>query len=350
MSGGVDSSVAAALLIEQGHEVIGVTMKLWRGEDDPFAAHRFGGCCTIGAVEDARRISQSLDIPYYVLNMQEEFGRAVVDDFVSEYSAGRTPNPCARCNQFIKFHAFLSRADELDCDFIATGHYARIEEENGVFHLRRGEDYKKDQSYVLGMLGQKELARTLLPIGHLNKDETRRIAEELGMCVARKPDSQEICFVEDNDYAKFVTERNPALAQVGAVVDESGEEIGEHRGLAHYTVGQRKGLGVSAPIPLFVNKIDAKNNRIEVGPRELLKRDGLKASAAQWSHDIPAVGMEVFAQTRAHAQAHPAKLIGVAETGFELRFEQPNEGVTPGQLCVLYDGDRVIGAGTIEGG
>jgi tRNA-specific 2-thiouridylase len=349
MSGGVDSSVAAALLVEQGYEVVGVTMKLWRGEDDPFAAHRFGGCCTIGAVEDARQVAANLDIPYYVLNMQEEFSRAVVDDFVSEYSAGRTPNPCARCNQFIKFHAFIERADELGCEFIATGHYARIVEEDGIFQLRRGEDHKKDQSYVLGMLGQRELARTLLPIGHLDKTETRRLAGELGMCVAAKPDSQEICFVEDGDHAKFVAERNPALAVAGAIVNENGQKVGEHRGLAHYTVGQRKGLGVSAPIPLFVNKIDAQRNRIVIGPREALRREGLQALQAQWTHTPPAVGADVLAQLRAHGVARPARVTAVDATAFELRFEQPEEGVTPGQLCVLYQGDRVLGAGTIAG-
>lgn len=348
MSGGVDSSVAAALLVQQGYDVIGVTMKLWRGEDDPFAAHRFGGCCTVGAVEDARRVAAQLDIPYYVLNMQEEFSAAVVNDFVQEYSKGRTPNPCARCNQFIKFHAFLDRADELGCDFIATGHYARIEQVGERFHLRRGEDGKKDQSYVLGMLGQKELARTLLPIGHLNKDETRRLAEEMGFCVARKPDSQEICFVEDGDYARFVKEREPSLAVAGTIIDESGRQLGEHRGLAHYTVGQRKGLGVSTPIPLFVNKIDAQTNTLVVGPRASLLRDGLTATGAKWTHEPLTIGREVLVQTRAHATAMAAEVSGVSDDAFELRFPTPQPGVTPGQLCVLYDEDEVLGAGWIE--
>jgi tRNA-specific 2-thiouridylase len=348
MSGGVDSSVAAALLVQAGHEVVGVTMKLWQGEDDPFAAHRFGGCCTVGSSEDARRVADALDIPYYVLNLQEEFHARVVDDFVAEYAAGRTPNPCARCNEHIKFRAFLDRADELGCDLIATGHYARIEEDERGFHLRRGEDARKDQSYVLGMLTQRELSRVLLPIGHLEKPETRRIAGELGMGVAGKPDSQEICFVEDGDYARFVTQRAPAMATPGPIVDAGGQVLGEHRGLAHYTVGQRKGLGVAAPNPLFVLKIDAPSNTLVVGERVGLDRGGLHAERATWTLDVPTVGTLVQAQLRAHARAHEAELVAVSAGEFELRFESAQGGVTPGQMCVLYEGDRVLGSGTIR--
>jgi tRNA-uridine 2-sulfurtransferase len=354
MSGGVDSSVAAAVLVEQGYEVIGVTMKLWAGEDDPFAAHRFGGCCTVGSSEDARRVAHQLDIPYYVLNLQEEFHEAVVDNFVAEYAAGRTPNPCVRCNEFIKFRAFLDRADELDCEFIATGHYARVEHDGaesahpGRAHLRRGFDYKKDQSYVLGMLTQSELRRVLLPIGGIEKTETRARAGELGMGVASKPDSQEICFVEDNDYAKFVIARAPQMATPGPIVDESGQKLGEHRGLAHYTVGQRKGLGIAAPNPLFVNSIDAQNNALIVGERKSLAHEGLTASRATWTWQVPAVGSKLSAQLRSHAVAHPCTLVEGDADGFQICFEAPSQGVTPGQLCVLYDGDDVVGAGTIH--
>ena len=347
MSGGVDSSVAAALLVEAGHDVVGVTMKLWAGEDDPFAAHRLGGCCTLGSSEDARRVAHALDIPYYVLNLQEEFHQRVVDDFVDEYSKGRTPNPCARCNEHIKFRAFLERADELGCDAIATGHYARIEQDARGFHLRRGEDVRKDQSYVLGMLTQRELSRVLLPIGHLEKSETRRIAGELGMAVAGKPDSQEICFVEDGDYARFVTQRSPAMAIPGAIVNEEGAVLGEHRGLAHYTVGQRKGLGLAAPNPLFVLKIDAFSNTLVVGERTGLDRSGLRAERATWALEAPPVGTPVEAQLRAHARAHPAKLTSVSEDSFAIEFESAQAGVSPGQMCVLYEGDRVLGSGTI---
>jgi len=348
MSGGVDSSVAAALLVEQGFEVIGVTMKLWRGEDDPFAAHRFGGCCTIGAVEDARHVADQLGVPYYVFNMQEEFNAAVIDDFVTEYARGRTPNPCARCNEFIKFKAFLDRADELNCDFIATGHYARIEESGGRFHLRRGEDMKKDQSYVLGMLTQTELSRTLLPIGHMDKSETRQRAAEMGFCVAAKPDSQEICFVEDGDYAKFVIERAPELATPGPIIDDEGKQLGEHHGLARYTVGQRKGLGIAAPQPLFVTTIDTARNALVVGTREALRRDGLSAEGARWTFELPKAGEAVLAQTRAHARAWPATLVQADSETFALQFDEPQAGVSPGQMCVLYQENEVIGAGTIN--
>lgn len=348
MSGGVDSSVATAMLVEAGYDVIGVTMKLWKGEDDPFAAHRFGGCCTIGDSTDARTVASQLGIPYYVLNLQDEFEKAVVDDFVAEYAKGRTPNPCARCNEFIKFRAFLDRADELGCDLIATGHYARIEKENGSFHLRRGRDHKKDQSYVLGMLTQPELARVLLPIGDMEKSETRAKAAEMGFCVAAKPDSQEICFVEDGDYARFVEDRLPQLKTAGAIVDESGTKLGEHRGLARYTVGQRKGLGLASHDPLFVTKIDAAQNAIVVGPRESLGRETLRARDAKWSHELPQVGERVLAQTRAHSKAVPVEIVEVSLGNFALRFEELHAGVSPGQMCVLYREDEVIGAGTID--
>ena len=349
MSGGVDSSVAAALLVEDNYEVVGVTMKLWAGEDDPFAAHRFGGCCTVGSSEDARRVAHQLDIPYYVLNLQDEFNHAVVDNFVAEYAAGRTPNPCARCNEFIKFRAFIERADELGCGFIATGHYARLErDDDGRAHLRRGLDARKDQSYVLGMLTQTELQRVLLPIGAMEKPVVRERAAALGMGVANKPDSQEICFVEDGDYARFVTARAPQMATPGPILNAEGATLGQHRGLAHYTVGQRKGLGVAAAEPLFVNRIDTARNAVIVGPRAGLCREGLECHGATWTQNVPAAGARLEAQTRAHAVALPGVLERADQNGFALRFDQPSDGVTPGQLCVLYNGDEVVGAGTIH--
>jgi len=348
MSGGVDSSVAAALLVEQGYDVIGVTMKLWAGEDDPFAAHRFGGCCTVGSSEDARRVAHLLDIPYYVLNLQDEFHERVVDDFVAQYSAGKTPNPCARCNEFIKFRAFIERADELDCDFIATGHYAQIaRDQDGTTHLRRGSDTRKDQSYVLGMLTQKELRRVLLPIGDMEKPLVRQRAAQLGMSVATKPDSQEICFVEDGDYAKFVIDRAPQMALPGPIFDENGVKVGDHNGLARYTVGQRKGLGIASANPLFVTRIDAASNSLIVGAREKLGKDGVLASNATWTQRIPIAGQPLAAQMRAHSVAHPAFVVSADAEKFEIRFEAPSLGVTPGQMAVLYAGDEVLGAGTI---
>lgn len=348
MSGGVDSSVAAALLVEQGYDVIGVTMKLWAGEDDPFAAHRFGGCCTVGSSEDARRVAHLLDVPYYVLNLTDEFNARVVDNFVAEYAAGKTPNPCARCNEFIKFRAFIERADELDCEFIATGHYAQIErDEDGTTHLKRGSDTRKDQSYVLGMLTQKELRRVLLPIGDMEKPLVRQRAAELGMSVATKPDSQEICFVEDGDYAKFVIDRAPQMATPGPIFDESGVKVGDHNGLARYTVGQRKGLGIASANPLFVTQIDAPNNSLIVGNREKLGKDGFLATNATWTQGIPVAGQRIAAQMRAHSTAHPAFVVSADDEKFEIRFEAPSLGVTPGQMAVLYRGEEVLGAGTI---
>jgi tRNA-specific 2-thiouridylase len=273
-----------------------------------------------------------------------------VDDFVSEYAKGRTPNPCARCNEFIKFHTFLERATELDCEYIATGHYAQIEKsaDKSTFILKRGLDQKKDQSYVLGMLTQAELARVLLPIGGMEKTETRRLAEEFGFCVARKPDSQEICFVEDGDYAKFVESRVPELAVAGPILDQDGKHLGEHKGLAHYTIGQRKGLGIAAPTPLFVTKIDTEKGAVIVGQREELRCDGFRVTKAKWTAQKLPESAAVLAQTRAHGSVTAAHVTEIGEDHFSLRFDQPQLGIAPGQMCVLYQGDEVRGAGTID--
>ena len=349
MSGGVDSSVAAALLVESGYEVVGVTMKLWRGEDDPFAAHRYGGCCTIGATEDARRIADALDIPYYVLNMQDEFEARVVENFVDEYAAGRTPNPCARCNEFIKFDAFYDRAAELGCELVATGHYAQREYSQGAFRLRRGLDHKKDQSYVLGMLGQKELARTLFPIGGMEKSAVRERAASLGFCVANKPDSQEICFVEDGDHARFVAERVPQMALPGAIIDSDGTNAGrtQRPGALYRRAAQRPwNRGAAAAL-----RHENRREKQRAGRRFSAKiccAKRLSARAAKWTNDIVKVGMRVLAQVRSHGAAVPAMVESATENDFSIRFEMPFGGASPGQMCVLYNGDEVLGAATIE--
>lgn len=350
MSGGVDSAVAAALLVEAGAEVIGITLKLWRGEDQAGAAHRLDGCCTLSAVEDARRAARKLGIPHYVLNLQADFEHAVVDDFVAEYGRGRTPNPCVRCNQHIKFAALLERAGEMGCARLATGHYARIEQRGDRYVVRRGVDQAKDQSYVLGLLQPQHLARISLPLGGLTKSETRSLAAARGLELAAKPESQELCFVEDGDYARFVLEQRPDLNQAGDIVDQAGHALGRHTGLVHFTVGQRKGLGIAAAEPLFVTRVDAAANQLVVGPRQALSCTELTAAAVSWLQEPPAAGATLWAQTRAHARPVAVTLVNCATETFRVAFAEPYDGVSPGQLCVLYGGDEsdeIIGAGTI---
>lgn len=351
MSGGVDSSVTAALLVREGYEVIGVTYKSYTPPDvDPFAPHRFGGCCTIGEVEDARRVAVKLGIPHYVLNMSEDFEETVISDFIREYASGRTPNPCVRCNQFIKFAALRQKAVELGCDFVATGHYARrvFDESIGKYRLFRGVDDSKDQSYVLYVMTQEQLTHSLFPLGTWRKEETRKFAEEMGLVVAHKPDSQEICFIEDDDYAKFIREREPSLAQSGDIVDSRGRVIGKHEGVIHYTIGQRRGLGVASPTPLYVTRIDAERNLIQVGRREELLSSVCHASPVNWIvGEPPATPRAVTCKIRYQARLVPATLTHAADDSLRLTFAEPQSAVTPGQSVVIYDGDEVLGGGTI---
>ena len=270
MSGGVDSSVAAYLLKEQGYDVIGVTMQIWQDED-VFVQSQEGGCCGLSAVEDARRVAERLEIPYYVMNFKDMFKDKVVDYFVDEYIHGRTPNPCIACNKYLKFDALLKKALAMGIDYVATGHYAKIEKgEDGKYILRASEAVKKDQSYVLYNFTQEQLAHTLMPLGGYNKDWVRQKAEELGLGVAHKPDSQEICFVEDDDYAKFITDYSGYKPKEGDILDVNGNVIGKHRGLIYYTIGQRKGIGAYGR-PMFVMKIDAENNTITLGEKGMFK-------------------------------------------------------------------------------
>ena len=346
MSGGVDSSVAAALLVEQGFDVTGIMLKLWRGD----AANTDSGCCSVGAADDARRVADVLGIPFYVLNFAEEFEASVIRDFRDSYASGRTPNPCVRCNQWIKFDALLERAHALDADVLATGHYARVERRAGALRLLRGADAAKDQSYVLWMLTREQLERVRFPVGGMRKSETRALAARLGLRTAAKPDSQEICFVRGGDVGAYVDERMPEAAAPGPIRDARGRIVGRHRGIGRYTVGQRKGLGLSLGVPVYVTGIDAASNSVTVGTREQLGVAGLVARDASYVAEPPATGGRVLVQHRSHGEAHPARVSSIAASTVELVYDEPVAAVAPGQSAAFYDPERpdeLLGGGLI---
>lgn len=347
MSGGVDSSVAAALLIEEGYECIGVTMQLW--PDDLPREHE-SGCCSIGAVEDARRVANRLGIPYYVLNFADEFTEQVIDRFASEYMRGRTPNPCIVCNDKVKFGTFLEKALDLDCDYIATGHYAIVAYDpgRGRYVLKKGVDPSKDQSYTLYGLTQDQLARTLLPLGRYRKEEVRRIAGRLGLITAEKPDSQEICFVPEGDYRGFLERYAPESKRPGPILDLEGNLLGEHQGIAFYTIGQRKGLGIAHPTPLYVVDLDPDENAVIVGPKEAVEGTILLAEAVNFVA-IPSLEgpMRVDCKIRYRVKPAPAVIEPAEGGGVITRFDEPERAITPGQSVVWYDDDTVIGGGII---
>ena len=346
MSGGVDSAVAAALLHEQGYEVAGVTLRLYT-EADETALRSKRACCGVEDVGDARASAQRIGIPHYVLNMEREFERDVIDVFVDEYAAGRTPNPCLACNQRVKFSTLLDRALAMGFDLLATGHYARIERSASRYRLLAAADEHKDQSYVLYTLRQEALARTLFPLGELPKSETRRIAARLGLPVAGKPDSADICFVPGGDYRALLRERGVTM-RPGAIVTADGAVVGQHRGVAAYTVGQRKGLGLPGPERRFVTAVDARANVVVVGCEDELGRDGLRASTASWVAEPPQPGEPLQVRVRYHASAVGTTVTAIDGDAFTLEFERPVRAVAPGQAAVLYRGDEVVGGGTIE--
>ena len=346
MSGGVDSSVAAFLMKEQGCECIGATMKLFHNED--IGVSRTKTCCSLEDVEDARLVALHLGIPYYVFNFSDDFKGQVIDRFISSYERGATPNPCIDCNRYLKFERLYERARILGCDAIVTGHYARIEQENGRWLLKKSLDESKDQSYVLYSLTQDQLAHTRLPLGAMHKSETRRIAEEQGFYNANKPDSQDICFVPDGDYAAFIRRHTGKEDVPGDFVDETGRVLGRHKGLTHYTIGQRKGLGVSSNEPLYVKAIDPEKNQVILSGNEALFSRQLTAGAFNWiAWDVPPRQFRCSAKAR---YRHPEQLcqVTIREDGtVEVLFDQPQRAITPGQAVVLYDGDTVLGGGTI---
>lgn len=351
MSGGVDSSVAAAILQKRGYEVIGVTMQIWQeSETDP----RHGGCCSLGAVEDARRVARRLDIPHYVLNFKRVFADTVIRDFVQEYRSGRTPNPCVQCNRYVKFDALLQKADELGCDYIATGHYgrARFNRTTQRWNLLRARDKNKDQSYVLYMLSQEQLSRVIFPLGEMpSKTETRRIASELGLWVANKPDSQEICFVANaGGYHQFLKQITPDAFQPGEIRDQQGKVLGEHGGIALYTVGQRRRLHLNVGgVPMFVLKVLPEENAIVVGTEEQLYERALQVEAVTWSAISKLTEpLDVFAKIRYNMpEARAALIPGDTPESARLLFKEPVRAITPGQIAVFYRGQTVIGGGTI---
>ena len=343
MSGGVDSSVAAAMLVRDGHDVTGVHMRLT--EQTEAQEGRVHGCCGIADADDARRVAQVLDIPFYVWNFKDAFAHGVIDDFVGEYARGRTPNPCVRCNETVKFGALRERALSLGFDAVATGHYAQTRHEEGRWHLYRSADPEKDQSYVLARTGQDELASSRFPVGAQSKDETRALARQLGLRTADKPDSYEICFVPDGDAGGFVGRSVEIPA--GEIVGSDGAVLGEHSGIHRFTVGQRRGLGIdTGSAKTFVLEIDAPQNRIVVGPEEMLGRTGLEAEDVRWVSGHPPAQIHAV-QVRAHGGVHPAGLLDVDGDRARIRFTEPQRGIAPGQLVAFYLGDEVLGGGTI---
>jgi tRNA-specific 2-thiouridylase len=366
MSGGVDSSVAAALLQRQGYEVLGVFLRL--GSPDGVESHTEEsaacsttpsgtsgkskqGCCSVLDAADARRVADLLGVPFYVLNFQKDFSR-IIDYFVDEYNRGRTPNPCVRCNDWLKFGRLADYARAVGADYLASGHYARIAVDpvTGGKALARGRDRRKDQSYVLFGMTRETLDHTLLPIGDMEKHDVRAVAEEMKLPVYNKPDSQEICFVPDQDYAGLVRRRTPDAVRPGQLVTSDGAVVGQHEGHQHFTIGQRKGVGIAFGHPIYVVDIDSNSNRVTVADKESLQRNALIAKEVNWLSDRPQPAtdpMPCMAKIRYNQEAQSATVL-VSEAGMTVRFTEPQAAITPGQAVVVYDGDTLLGGGWIE--
>ena len=349
MSGGVDSSLTAALLLQQGYDVIGVTMNLSEESRD-YDENSDRGCCSLSAVDDAKSVADKLGIPHYVMNFKEMFQEKVVDYFIKEYGEARTPNPCIACNRYIKFEGLLDRALKLGAEYVTTDHYAKIikDSETGRYLLKKGADANKDQSYVLYHLNQNTLKHFMFPLGDLNKTETRKMAAELGLSVANKPESQEICFVPNDDYKTFLAEKAPAMLTPGNIINTAGEILGKHKGLALYTIGQRKGLGIAAKQPLYVLKLDQTNNSVVVGfEDEIFSQELIATDLNFLLFDKLTVAMEVKAKVRYAAKEAPAFIVPLDGDKVRVIFKDKQRAITPGQAVVFYQDDIVIGGGTI---
>ncbi len=348
MSGGVDSSTAAALLIKDGYDVIGLSMKLWK--DEHYNAQKGGGCCSLDDLSDARRVADQLKIPFYIVNMEKEFKNSVIDYFLNEYIAGKTPNPCIPCNKVLKFDLLIKKAEQLGANYVATGHYAKKEEKSdGKYVISRGRDLNKDQSYFLFNLSHEQLERVLFPLGDYSKEEVRNMARSFGLKVAEKDESQEICFIPDNDYPAFILkEKGSRLIKKGVIVDSDGKVLGEHKGIPFYTVGQRKGLNISSPTPLYVKKIDFLNNRIVVGSKEEIKSKKFKIQDANW-FNLPENNKSIHERVQIR-YGHKAALAKISLENLkepEIEFDEPQEAIAPGQAAVIYHDETVLGGGWI---
>lgn len=348
MSGGVDSSVAAKLLRDQGYDVIGVTMQIWQDEDRDTQMEN-AGCCGLSAVADARRVAATLEIPYYVMNFKKEFERDVISYFVDAYKKGETPNPCIACNRYVKWESLLDKSLSIGADYIATGHYAKVEQlENGRYVLKQSKTIRKDQTYALYNLTQDQLARTLMPVGDYEKEEIREIAETINLRIANKPDSQDICFVPDGDYGKFLEEYTGDKSEPGNFVDLEGNVLGQHKGIVYYTIGQRKGLGISLGKPGFVVEIRPETNEVVIGDNSDTFALGLMAKELNFMPFEKLEGEMTFtAKTRYSQKPALCKVKMVGEDQMEVQFEDAQRAITPGQAVVLYDGDICVGGGTI---
>lgn len=350
MSGGVDSSVAAFLLKEQGYDVMGVTMQIWQDEAT-FVKEENGGCCGLSAVDDARRVASQLEIPYYVMNFKESFKNNVIDYFIKDYLDGKTPNPCIACNRYVKWESLLKRSLDIGAEYIATGHYARIVQlENGRYALKKSATAAKDQTYALYNLTQHQLAHTLMPVGEYTKDQIREMAKGINLRIANKPDSQEICFIPDNDYAGFIEETVGKVPVPGNFVDMDGNVIGKHKGIIHYTIGQRKGLNLSLGKPAFVVEIRPETNEVVIGDNQDVFFDTLYADNLNFMSIEDLDGkMRVSGKIRYSHQGAPCTIEKVDKDIVKVVFDEPVRAITPGQAVVFYDDEIVVGGGTIIG-